>query len=196
MEVHDDPWLDRHAAARRSHRRTIATEDIRGDWLRDYLGGRGLAARYLLDELDPQVDPLSPANKLIFSTGPLTGTPLPCGARYMVVTKGALTDAITTSNSGGHWGPELMFAGYDMVIVEGRYRETRVPVRLRRSGRAPRRVGLVGIDRQRNRGRVARRTGIPQLSVAASVRPARSSCALRASSTTSTAPRDAAAWAR
>src|SRR5205823_13978043 len=43
-----------------------------------------------------------------------------CGARYMVVTKGALTDAITTSNSGGHWGPELKFAGYDLLILEGR----------------------------------------------------------------------------
>ena len=98
----------------------IAVEDIRSDWLQDYLGGRGLAARYLYQELDARVDPLSPANKLIFATGPLTGTPVPCGARYMVVTKGALTNAITTSNSGGHWGPELRFAGYDMVIVEGR----------------------------------------------------------------------------
>ncbi len=98
----------------------IAVEDIRSDWLRDYVGGRGLAARYLYEELDPQVDPLSPDNKLIFATGPLTGTPVPCGARYMVVTKGALTNAITTSNSGGHWGPELKFAGYDMLILEGR----------------------------------------------------------------------------
>jgi len=98
----------------------IAVEDIRPDWLHDYVGGRGLAARYLFEELDARVDPLSPANKLIFATGPLTGTPVPCGARYMVVTKGALTNAITTSNSGGHWGPELRFAGYDMVIVEGR----------------------------------------------------------------------------
>src|SRR4051794_24098143 len=99
---------------------TIAVEAIRSDWLHDYLGGRGLAARYLLEEMDPRVDPLSPENKLIFATGPLTGTPVPCGARYMVVTKGALTNAITTSNSGGHWGPELKFAGYDMVILEGR----------------------------------------------------------------------------
>ena len=98
----------------------ITVEEIRPDWRRDYLGGRGLAARYLLEELDPHVDPLAPENKLIFATGPLTGTPVPCGARYMVVTKGALTDAITTSNSGGHWGPELRFAGYDMVILEGR----------------------------------------------------------------------------
>ena len=94
-------------------------ETIPEDWQRDYIGGRGLAARYLLDEMDPTVDPLSPDNVMIFATGPLTGTPVPCGARYMVVTKGALTNAITTSNSGGHWGPELKFAGYDMLILTG-----------------------------------------------------------------------------
>jgi len=70
--------------------------------------------------MDPRVDPLSPENKLIFATGPLTGTNAPCGARYMVVTKGALTGAITTSNSGGHWGPELKFAGYDLLLLEGK----------------------------------------------------------------------------
>ena len=95
-------------------------EDISRQWLKDYIGGRGLAARYLYEEMDPTVDPFSPENKLIFATGPLTGTPVPTGARYMVVTKGALTNAITTSNSGGHWGPELKFAGYDLLILEGR----------------------------------------------------------------------------
>ena len=77
----------------------IGTEDIPKDWLEQYVGGRGLAARYLYEEMDPTVDPLAPENKLIFATGPLTGTPVPCGARYMVVTKGALTDAITTSSA-------------------------------------------------------------------------------------------------
>jgi aldehyde:ferredoxin oxidoreductase len=84
------------------------TEAIPKQWLKEYVGGRGLAARYLYEELDPTVEPLSPENKLIFATGPLTGTPVPCGARYMVVTKGALTNAITTSNSGGHWGPRCL----------------------------------------------------------------------------------------
>ncbi|MCA9213083.1 MAG: aldehyde ferredoxin oxidoreductase family protein [Planctomycetales bacterium] len=97
-----------------------AIEDIPEDWRREFVGGRGLAARYLYEEMDATADPLSPENKLIFATGPLTGTPVPCGARYMVVTKGALTNAITTSNSGGHWGPELKFAGYDLLILEGK----------------------------------------------------------------------------
>ncbi len=95
-------------------------EAIPQEWLTQYIGGRGLAARYLYQEMDPATDALAPDNKLILATGPLTGTPVPCGARYMVVTKGALTNAITTSNSGGHWGPELKFAGYDLLILEGR----------------------------------------------------------------------------
>ncbi len=94
-------------------------EPTREEWLHEYVGGRGLGARYLYEEMDPRVDAFSPENKLIFATGPLTGTPVPCGARYMVVTKGALTQAITTSNSGGHWGPELKFAGFDLLILEG-----------------------------------------------------------------------------
>jgi aldehyde:ferredoxin oxidoreductase len=101
-------------------RGSVTTEPLRLDWAEEYIGGRGLAARYLYEEMDPSVDALGPDNKLIMATGPLTGTNASCGSRYMVVTKGALTGAITTSNSGGHWGPELKFAGYDMVIVEGR----------------------------------------------------------------------------
>jgi aldehyde:ferredoxin oxidoreductase len=100
--------------------RTVSKEPLRADWARDYIGGRGLGAKYLLEEVDPQVDPFSSENKLLFVTGPLTGTNASCGARYMVVTKGPLTNAITTSNSGGHWAAELKAAGYDMIIVEGR----------------------------------------------------------------------------
>jgi aldehyde:ferredoxin oxidoreductase len=97
----------------------IRIEPLREDWARDYIGGRGLADRYLYEGMDPQVDALSPDNMLIFATGPLTGTNSSCGARYMVVTKGALTGAITTSNSGGHWASELKFAGYDLVLLTG-----------------------------------------------------------------------------
>ena len=101
-------------------RESIAKEKLNRDWAAQYVGGRGVGARYLYEEVDPRVDPLGPENKLIFATGPLTGTNASCGARYMVVTKGPLTGAITTSNSGGKWGPELKFAGYDMIIFEGR----------------------------------------------------------------------------
>jgi len=77
--------------------RHLTKEPLREDWARDFIGGRGLGARYLLAEVGPPVDPLSPENKLIFVTGPLTGTNASCGSRYMVVTKGPLTNAITTS---------------------------------------------------------------------------------------------------
>jgi aldehyde:ferredoxin oxidoreductase len=102
------------------NRGTAVREPLRADWARDYVGGRGIGTRYLYEMMDPKVDPFAPENVLIFATGPLTGTNASCGARYMVVTKGPLTNCITTSNSGGHWGPELRFAGYDLVIVEGR----------------------------------------------------------------------------
>ena len=101
-------------------RGAIQREALRADWARDYVGGRGIGARYLHEELNPRVDPLAPENLLIFATGPLTGTNASCGSRYMVVTKGPLTGCITTSNSGGLWGPELKFAGYDMIVLEGR----------------------------------------------------------------------------
>ena len=98
---------------------TCATEPLNMQWAQDYLGQRGLATKYLVSEIDPMVDPLAPANKLIFVTGPLTGTMASTGGRYSVVTKGPLTGAIACSNSGGFFGAELKFAGWDMVIFEG-----------------------------------------------------------------------------
>ena len=87
---------------------------------RDFIGARGLAAKMLFDEVDPNIDALSPDNKLIFAPGPLTGTFAPSVGRYDVVTKGPLNDAIAASNSGGSFGPELKYAGYDMIIFEGK----------------------------------------------------------------------------
>jgi len=89
-------------------------------WAQEYLGQRGLATKYFVEEVDAKVDPLSPANKLIMATGPLTGTMASTGGRYSVITKGALTGAIACSNSGGYFGAEMKFAGWDMVIFEGK----------------------------------------------------------------------------
>ncbi|MBI4997991.1 MAG: aldehyde ferredoxin oxidoreductase family protein [Rhodocyclales bacterium] len=99
---------------------TCKSEPLNMDWAQQYLGQRGLATKYFVSEVDPKVDPLSPANKLIMTTGPLTGTPASTGGRYSVVTKGALTGAIACSNSGGYFGAELKFAGWDMIIFEGK----------------------------------------------------------------------------
>src|SRR5512136_3279491 len=97
---------------------TCTTEPLNMKWARDYIGQRGLATKYFTAEVDPKVDPLSPANKLIYATGPLTGTMASTSARYSVITKGPLTGAIACSNSGGYFGAELRFAGWDMVIFE------------------------------------------------------------------------------
>lgn len=99
---------------------TCTPEPLNMDWAQQYLGSRGLATKYLMAEIDPTVDPLSPSNKLIIATGPLTGTGASTGGRWTAVTKGALTGAIASSNSGGQFGGELKMAGYDLVILEGR----------------------------------------------------------------------------
>ena len=98
----------------------ITTETIDPNIAKDYLGGRGWGIRYLFDEVDPKVDPLSPENKLIFATGPLTGTPAPTGNRYMVITKSPLTGALANSNSGGVFPTEMKWTGFDMFIFEGK----------------------------------------------------------------------------
>jgi aldehyde:ferredoxin oxidoreductase len=85
-----------------------------------YIGARGLGDKLFIDEVDPKVDPLSPDNKIVFAPGPFSGTFAPSGGRYHVVTKGPLTDAIAGSNSSGTFGPELRYAGYDALIVEGK----------------------------------------------------------------------------
>jgi aldehyde:ferredoxin oxidoreductase len=98
----------------------IKTEPLNMKWAEEYLGQRGLATKYFVEEVDPRVDPLSPENKLIMTTGPLTGTMASTGGRYSVVTKGPLTGAIACSNSGGYFGAELKFAGWDQIILEGK----------------------------------------------------------------------------
>jgi len=95
-------------------------EALNMDWAQKYLGQRGLATKYFVEETDPKVDPLSPDNKLIMATGPLTGTCASTAGRYSVITKGALTGAIACSNSGGFFGNEMKNAGYDMIIFEGK----------------------------------------------------------------------------
>jgi aldehyde:ferredoxin oxidoreductase len=98
----------------------VKSEPLNMDWAHAYLGSRGLGSKYLVEEVDAKVDPLAPGNKIIWATGPLTGTMASTGGRYTVITKSPLTGAIACSNSGGYWGAELKMAGWDMVIFEGR----------------------------------------------------------------------------
>ncbi len=98
--------------------KTIKKEPLNMKNAHDYVGARGLGTKYFCDEVDPMVDPLSPENKLIYMTGPLTGTAAGSAGRYEVVAKAPLTGTIGAANSGGHFGPELKFAGYDGIIIE------------------------------------------------------------------------------
>ncbi len=90
------------------------------EWARGYIGGSGMGARILYDEVPRNVGPLSPDNILIFATGPVTGTAYPPSGRYCVVTKAPLTGIWGEAHSGGYWGPELKYAGYDLIIIRGR----------------------------------------------------------------------------
>ena len=99
---------------------TCTVEGLNMAWANDYLGQRGLATKYLSEEIDPMCDPLGPDNKLIMTTGPLTGTMASTGGRYSVVTKSPLTGLVACSNSGGFIGAEMKNAGWDMIIFEGK----------------------------------------------------------------------------
>lgn len=92
-----------------------------------FLGGRGIDVWLLYRDVKPWVTPLEPANRLIFGTGPLAGTLAPCATRYSVESKSPVTGGIGSGNSCGFFGPELKFAGYDHIVIQGR---ARVPVYL------------------------------------------------------------------
>lgn len=101
-------------------RKNIRQEQIDPETTDLFLGGPGLGAKILFDEVAPGTPPFDPVSKLIFLTGPLTGTPAPAGARYGVVFKSPQTGGYGEATAGGKWGPALRWAGYDGIIVEGR----------------------------------------------------------------------------
>ena len=98
---------------------TVTEENIPESWGKKFLGGSGLATRYLIDEVPEGCDPLGPLNKLIFMTGPLTGTPSPSSGRYNVVSKSPLTGIWAQANAGGFWGPSFKGNGFDGIIFQG-----------------------------------------------------------------------------
>lgn len=98
---------------------TVSEENLPEEKMRKYLGGVGIATSYLYEEVPAGVDALGPDNKLIFMTGPLTGTASASSARYSVVAKSPLTGIWGHGNSGGNFGPMMKRSGYDGVIIEG-----------------------------------------------------------------------------
>ncbi|UCE45016.1 MAG: aldehyde ferredoxin oxidoreductase family protein [Methanobacteriota archaeon] len=101
----------------------FADQELSKEVDRAYLGGRGLGARLLYDENRPGIDPFDPENRLIFMTGPYTGTYGSFTAFYNVTTKSPLTGTILSAHSGGHWGPMLRRTGYDGIVFTGRSSE-------------------------------------------------------------------------
>ena len=99
---------------------SIQVEETPPELVHDYLGGSGVAARILWDEVGPEVDPLSPENKIIFAAGPVTGTLFPPSGRWAVISLSPLTGHWGEAHAGGFIGPELKYAGYDFIVVEGK----------------------------------------------------------------------------
>ena len=102
-------------------------EPLNEEYARKYVGGSGLAARYLYDVIDDHTDPLGPENPLLFMTGPLVGTSMTSAGRYSVCARSPLTGICGEANSGGFFGPELRYAGYDGVWFSGAAKIRNVP---------------------------------------------------------------------
>ncbi|MGY5875351.1 MAG: aldehyde ferredoxin oxidoreductase family protein [Candidatus Thorarchaeota archaeon] len=94
-------------------------EPLPADWIRDYIGGDGFAAKLLYEEVPGKTNPLSPENKLMIATGPITGTLWPMSGRTVFVSKAAQTGIWGESHVGGFLGAEMKYAGYDMLVIEG-----------------------------------------------------------------------------
>lgn len=100
---------------------SVKEEPFPEEWT--YLGGRGLSAKILLQEVDPKCDPLGPENKVIFAPGVLSGSVAPTSGRMSVGAKSPLTGGIKEANSGGQAGQKLMRLGYRAIIVEGKAKD-------------------------------------------------------------------------
>jgi len=98
----------------------IKREALNDDLRLKFLGGRGINSRILYNEVKAGIDPLGPDNKLIFGVSPLTGTGLIQSGRCHASAKSPLTGILGDSNVGGHFGPEMKWAGYDQIILEGK----------------------------------------------------------------------------
>ena len=100
--------------------RQIVKEEISEQELRKYLGGRGLNVAILHERLPIGTKPLEPENILCFGTGLLTGTSVPSSGRYNVTTKSPASGFLGDANSGGFWSPELKYAGFDQLVIQGK----------------------------------------------------------------------------
>lgn len=100
--------------------REVSKEELSEELRINFLGGRGINSRLIFNEVKAGTDPLAPENRLIIGTSPLTGTGLVISGRCHATAKSPLTGILGDSNAGGHFGPELKWAGYDVIIFMGR----------------------------------------------------------------------------
>ncbi|MEM2210191.1 MAG: aldehyde ferredoxin oxidoreductase family protein [Nitrososphaerales archaeon] len=99
---------------------TCYNEELPKDLAMNYIGGRGFGAKILWDRLPPKIDPLNPENLLVFSSGPLTGLPLPNSGKLDVETKSPLTGGWADSNCGSAYNPSFKKSGMDVLILKGK----------------------------------------------------------------------------
>ena len=99
---------------------TVDTGQVPEKYIRDFIGGSGLGARLLWDSLRPELDPLDPRNPLLWVNGPLTGTGGPTTGRFTICARSPQTGLWGEANFGGFVGPELRFAGVDVLWISGR----------------------------------------------------------------------------
>jgi len=97
----------------------VSTLPLNEAYARQFVGGAGLACRYLFERIDRDTDPLGPENPLLFMTGPLVGTTAPLCGRHVVCARSPQTGLWGEANSGGRFGPSLRFAGYDGILFTG-----------------------------------------------------------------------------
>ncbi|UCE55946.1 MAG: aldehyde ferredoxin oxidoreductase family protein [Desulfobacterales bacterium] len=88
--------------------------------MENFIGGRGFVAKMLYDEIPPEIGPFDAENMLIVATGPLTGHFLPASGKTHFGTKSPATGGYADSNMGGHFGPHLKYAGYDVLVITGK----------------------------------------------------------------------------
>jgi len=98
----------------------ITEEDIPKKLAADYVGGRGFCAKYLYDEVPAGIDPLGRENKLLFVVGPLAGTNAQAFSKWIAAAKSPLTGTFSRSVGGGDFGAWLKWAGFELLILEGR----------------------------------------------------------------------------
>ena len=98
----------------------IAEEETREEWLGKYYGQKGLGFRYLLEDIDPTIDPLSPENEVVITPGIFGGTIIPNSGKLAITSKSPATGTICDGSIGGTIAAEIKWAGYDAIIVKGK----------------------------------------------------------------------------